>query len=322
MFSLGANVLAALVVGVAGAAPPAVAQTAEVRIDAALQNITHIVRTGRVGYATFWDGNKFVQCRRLPEHTLRCEAAGSTMQSSLKNVLTNDRLAVIFKLGWAFDPSFGNYVRVFPLGTSTSTAAEHIVNLLKDGYGAERDAIAVATHWVADTPCPPRAGPSQNLAGSVNGAASMERVVIRACFYKPDTDPPQLVNSAEELIALYGAMAAAEIQRLRVNAANQQVFTIFKAGIGYLQCRPEDKSIYCEAQSAESWPALTTILTADRISWLHDTGYADPGRAPNYWKEYPLDKYDDAAIATELLTVLYTAYGYKGATRLGIKTEE
>jgi hypothetical protein len=34
------------------------AQTANSRIDEALQNITALVRTGRVGYATFWDGNK------------------------------------------------------------------------------------------------------------------------------------------------------------------------------------------------------------------------------------------------------------------------
>ena len=174
MFNLGANVLAALVVGFAGSPPPAVAQPAQVRIDAALQNITQLVRTGRIGYATIWDGNKFVQCRRLQEHTLRCEAAGSTMQSSLKNVLTNDRLAAIFKLGWAFDPSFGNYVRTFPAGTSTNTAAEQILGVLKEGYGAAPDAIAVATAWVADTPCPPRAGPSQNLAGSVNDASSMQ----------------------------------------------------------------------------------------------------------------------------------------------------
>jgi hypothetical protein len=269
-----------------------------------------------------WDGNKFVQCRRLPEQALHCEAAGSIMQSSLKSVLTNERLNALAKLGWAFDPSFGNFVRTFPAGTLTSAAATQILTALKDGYGAEPDAIAVSTHWVTDVPCPPRAGPSQNLAGSVTDARSLQGVLIRTCIFKPDSEPVQIANSAEELITLYGAVATAEIQRLRVNAANQEIFTIFEAGIGYLQCRPENKFVYCEAQSAESWPALATVLTADRISWLRDAGYAEPGRAPNYWKEYPLDKYDDATIATELLTVLYTAYGYKGATKLGVKTEE
>jgi hypothetical protein len=46
---------------------PAVAQTGGSRIDEALQNITALVRPGRIGYATSWDGNKYIQCRRLPE---------------------------------------------------------------------------------------------------------------------------------------------------------------------------------------------------------------------------------------------------------------
>jgi hypothetical protein len=45
---------------------PAPAQTTAARIDEALQNITTLVRSGRVGYATFWDGNKYIQCRRWP----------------------------------------------------------------------------------------------------------------------------------------------------------------------------------------------------------------------------------------------------------------
>src|SRR4051794_24244739 len=72
---------------------PAIAQTASSRIDEALQNITTLVRPGRVGYATFWDGNKYIQCRRMPERALRCEAAGTTLQPSLRNALTGDRLS-------------------------------------------------------------------------------------------------------------------------------------------------------------------------------------------------------------------------------------
>ena len=55
----------------------ATAQTSVTRIDEALQNITVLLREGQVGYATFWDGNKFVQCRRLNTRELRCEAAGA-----------------------------------------------------------------------------------------------------------------------------------------------------------------------------------------------------------------------------------------------------
>ena len=79
--------------------------------------------------------------------------------------------------------------------------------------------------------------------------------------------------------------------------------------------------MYCEAQSAESWPALTTILTDERVARLRAAGYADPGRAPNYWKSYPLDKFNDAAIAGKVLTILHEVYGYSGATKLKIVTE-
>ena len=94
-------------------AGPAVAQTASSRIDEALQNISTLVRAGRVGYAVFWDGNKYVQCRRMPDRALRCEAAGTSMQPSLRNALTGERLARLSSLGWALDPSFGNYAQTF-----------------------------------------------------------------------------------------------------------------------------------------------------------------------------------------------------------------
>src|SRR3954447_6774118 len=84
-------VVAAIELGLA--VGPTFAQTANSRIDEALQNIAALVRTGRVGYATFWDGNKYIQCRRMPERTLRCEAAGTSMQPSLRSVLTGERRA-------------------------------------------------------------------------------------------------------------------------------------------------------------------------------------------------------------------------------------
>ena len=91
-----------------------------------------------------------------------------------------------------------------------------------------------------------------------------------------------------------------------------------------MQCAPETSSgaIYCEAQSADSWPALTSVLTPERVARLHAAGFADPGRAPNYWKNYPLDQFDDSAIARELLTLLHDVYGYEGSPALRIKTEK
>ena len=58
-----------------------------------------------------------------------------------------------------------------------------------------------------------------------------------------------------------------------------------------------------------------------RLERLHALGYADPGRATNYWKRYPFDRYSDAAIAAEILTLLYDVYDYVGAAPLDIKTE-
>jgi hypothetical protein len=237
-------------------------------------------------------------------------------------VLTGDRLNRLAALGWALDPSFGNYVQTFPADWPTGPIAIHILRTLTEAYAAEAPGLEVQTGWIADTPCPPRNGPSQNLAGLVNDAPSMQKTGLRACSYKPDSETPQLANSSAELIALYGATATAEIQRLRINAG-RQVYVSFNAGIGYVQCMPETSpsAIYCEAQSEESWPALATILTPERLSRLRNVGYADPGRAPNYWKNYPMDKFSDAAIAAELLTILHEVYGYTGATKLKILTE-
>jgi hypothetical protein len=297
------------------------APTTEALIDEALQNVSNLTRPTRVGYATFWDGNKFVQCRRMPARELRCEAAGTTMQPSLGKILTADRAKRLNALGWTVDPSFGNYVRTFPLGVPTARAAQQIAQALKEGYDANISALEFSTKWVADVPCPPRAGLSQNLAGSVNDAREMRAVVVRTCSYTAPTTPER-VSSTQELIALYGAAATAEIQRLRLNIT-RQIFIVFEPGIGYVQCAPETSPtvIYCEAQSEESWPALAAILTPERVSRLRRMGYADPGRAPNYWKHYPVEKFTDAAIANEILTILHDVYGYVGATKLKMQTE-
>ena len=305
--------------GVTGLAP---AQTPAAHIDDALQNITTLVRPGRIGYATFWDGNKYVQCRRLSDCKLRCEAAGTSMQPSLRRVLTGDRLSRLAALGWVLDPSFGNYVRTYAPDMPTARIAERILQVLTEVYAADTADLEIGTTWVADVPCPPRNGPGQNLAGIVNDAPAMRATALHACSYKPPERPSQMAGSAAELIAIYGASVTAEIQRLRINVA-RRVHVVFSAGIGYVQCMPEtpNPTIYCEAQSAESWAALATVLTPERLSRLHGLGYADPGRAPNYWKSYPFDKFSDAAIAGEILTILYDVYGYAGAMKLKILTE-
>ena len=80
-----------------------------------------------------------------------------------------------------------------------------------------------------------------------------------------------------------------------------------------LRIIPRDQHIISRANISKA--ALRVLYR------LHDAGYADPGRAPNYWKSYPFDKFSDTAIASELLTILHDVYGYAGATKLKILTE-
>ena len=324
MRALGLLCVGLLFCGVLGGRAAAADETppAAVRVEAALQNILALPRPGKDGYATAWDGNKYVQCGRTARGGLRCEAGGALMQPSLAGVLTPERVVRLAALGWRVDPHFGNYAQTFPTAMTPGQVALAVVQALQDGYDAEIIRLEVRTDWLDSEPCPPRNGFSQNLAGLVDDAPEMAATAVRACAFTPAPKPPPTAGSVELLVDLYGPRATAEIQRLRVNL-ERNVFAVFDAGIGYVQCEPQTSPdvIYCEAQSPESWAALSSVLTPDRLAKLHGAGYADPGRAPNYWKNYPLDKYDDAAIAKEVITLLHDAYGYTGAEQLTIKTE-
>lgn len=314
-FGLGS--VLAIVAATACAAPADTSPPAVARIDAALENITKIVRPGRVGYATIYDGNKYVQCRRMPDNAMRCEAAGSAMQPSLAAVLTAGRIKALGARGWRLDAAFGNYVRVFASVTPTKEVAAHIAQVLAEGYGSDPADLERATTWVEDVPCPPRNAPTQPLAGLVNDDPMMRRIRTCASIAEPATP----ADSATALVARSGDAVAAEIARLRRNAT-QHVFAIFDTGAGYVQCGPESaEALYCEAQSAQSSAALVSVITPARLARLHALGYADPGRGTNYWKRYRFDANADAAIAAEVLTVLYDVYGYAGAAPLDIKTE-
>jgi hypothetical protein len=320
---LGAALAAALLATLGAAA--AAAQERERVVEAALTNIATLHRPGMTGYATFWDGNKYIQCRAMPDKAFRCEAAGALMQPSLGRVLTPERIARLAARGWQLDPSFGNYVQTFPPGLSPAETAQRIAQALGEGYGADIAALEVGTDWIANVPCPPRNGPGQNLAGMVNDAPSMASTAVRGCAYTPPADhrPADRVRAKADLARIYGARVAGEIQRLRINL-DRHVFVVMDTGGGYVQCAPEasPSAIYCEAQSAQTWPVLSRILTPERLARLHAAGYAEPGRAPNYWKIYPAGDFSDAAIADELLTILYEVYGYDGSPALEFKTEK
>ena len=120
-----ASMFAALLV-LLGAAVSRAAEDSQSRVEAALSNITTLQRPGQDGLATIWDGNKYIQCRRMPDQALRCEAAGALMQPSLGRALVPERVARLAALGWRMDPSFGNYVQSFPAGLAMRAVAEKI----------------------------------------------------------------------------------------------------------------------------------------------------------------------------------------------------
>jgi hypothetical protein len=328
------GLLAALAIAVAAAAPWAGAQpasapppaaapaAAEVQLEAALQNILTLRRAGEDGYATVWNGNKYVQCGRATEGGLRCEAAGARMQPSLAHVLGAPELDRLDKLGWRLDPHFGNYAQTFPAKMAIADVAGLVLRTLAEGYDADLSQFGVESDWLPSEPCPPRNGYTQNLAGMINDAPDMAPFAVHACAFAPPAETAAGDGTTAALVGLYGARVTAEIQRLRVNL-DRYVFVALNTGIGYVQCVPEAQpaAIYCEAQSADSWPALASVLTPDRIARLHALGYADPGRAPNYWKKYPTDRFSDDAIARELLAILHDVYGYTGAQPLTYATE-
>ena len=322
---VGCTLLFLVLVGASPAHAQAALDTGQARLEAALTNILTLDRPDQDALATVWDGNKYIQCLRLPDKALRCEAAGARMQPSLHAVLTPERVKQLGALGWRQDFAFGGYAQVFPVGTPTSQVADKVLQALAAGYGADLAHLEVETNWIASEPCPPRNGPSQNLAGMINDARAMAATAVHACFYisESDNDDAQAALSTTDLIDLYGPRVTGEIQRLRINAA-REVFVVLDTDVGYVQCQPETspKAIYCEAVSAASWGTAASILTPERLARLHAAGFADPGRAPNYSKTYPAETFDDAAIARELLGVLHDAYGYAGSPELRFKTEK
>jgi hypothetical protein len=310
------------------AEPPATTgwpQPVVAKVEAALSNMLTLERPNAIGLATVFDGNKYVQCRRADDRKIRCEAAGALLQPSLAHALTPARLEELQKsFGWELDKSFGNYVQVFPADVSAHRLSQEIEFALGNVYEVDPAGLEARTDWVKHEACSPRNGYAMNLAGAIYDGIAMARLAIRACAYEsPDKEAFHFVKGdTDELFVAYGARVTGEVQRLRVNL-DRRVWFILDTEIGFVQCATETSpaSLYCEAQSAEAWPALDSVLTPERIARLHTAGFSDPGRAPNYWRNYPVEPFDASAIARELLTVLHEVYGYRGKPALKIKTE-
>ena len=91
--------------------------------------------------------------------------------------------------------------RYFPPSAATIVVADKILQVLAEGYDANATDLEVQSTWVKSEPCPPRNGPTQNLAGIVNDAPSMAATAVHACAYKPKPDLAlgRPVGSAAEL---------------------------------------------------------------------------------------------------------------------------
>ncbi len=289
----------------------------------AIANMLTLDRAGEIGLATVFDGNKFVQCRRLDDRSIRCEAAGTLLQPSMSHTLTPAKLEALEAFGWTLDPSFGNWVQNFPADTTPQKLQIEVESALTEVYGVDPATLETRTDWVAKEECPPRRGFTQDLAGSIGEIRSVKFPAIRACAWRPIADPAAQIKTGDidDLMSAFGARMTGELQRIRVNS-DRRVFVIFDAGIGYVQCSPEPDSFYCEAQSADAWAPLASVLTPDRIERLHAAGFADPGRSPNYWRNYPIPATADAALAHELIAVLHDVYGYRGKPALKISTDQ
>jgi hypothetical protein len=96
--------------------------------------------------ATVCDGNKYVQCRRISDPTLHCEAAGALIQVSLAHVLTPERVGRLAAMGWMLDPSFGNYVQTFRPDASAEDIADRILAALSQGYDADLQNLETETN--------------------------------------------------------------------------------------------------------------------------------------------------------------------------------
>ncbi len=160
------------------------AQTPQLRIASALDNISQLIRPNKIGYATFWDGNKYIQCKRIATKELSCEAAGTMMQPSLRHSLTPEKIEKLTNLGWFLDNKFGNYIRIFPAELKTIDIADKLFETFNQVYNLNYTSFELKTTWVNDRPCPPRNGLGQNLAGSITDAQQMMATAVLAAHLR------------------------------------------------------------------------------------------------------------------------------------------
>jgi hypothetical protein len=179
---LAVLVLLGLLVAGKGSAQPA---STRPKVIEALDNVRNLTRPQQDGYATIWEGDKYVQCHALSDQSLSCEAAGAVMQPSLAGLLSPERKRRLTSLGWRLDQSFGAYTQIFPPAVGLDKVADSILASLSQGYDADLTFLEVQTRWVGHQACPPRRGPGQVLAGIVDDSPMAAPTAVQGCAYKP-----------------------------------------------------------------------------------------------------------------------------------------
>lgn len=161
------------------------------------------------------------------------------MQPSRRHVLTSVKIDRLGELGRRLDPSFGNYVRVFPNGEPVAHIADGITPALVEVYDANLVHLDVQSDWIAKQRCPPCNGPKQDRAGAIEDPPPFPSGAIRACAYAPppESGPRPLTGATEELIDIFGARVSGEIGRLRVNL-DRELYVAFDTGIGFVSAPP------------------------------------------------------------------------------------
>ena len=331
--------MAVLLAGLLGDPSFAAASAPTAQIVKGVQQVLVPERPATDGVLTLADGNFYLQCLNQPRNSFwQCESAGLKGQSWLHYALTPARQKQLNALGFRVEPSIGNFVSRIPRKTSPEALAALLLRVLAEGYGVPADEILVYTDWLPSVPCHTRMGADANNGGSILtpswgymkdavDGCSLTKVPIPTDLPAPAPASPPSKAPPASLAALdkrYAGAIAKQLYRLRNGTEEQDIWVIFVAGVPYIQCQydHDGRQLYCEAASVDAiGPELAPYLTSEGQRLLVRAGYHEPGRAMNYWRYYPSNKYTLVETAESILAVFYQAYGYRGAAAITLVTE-
>jgi len=314
-------------------AADAAEQPAAVQIAEAARAVLVPQDAATDGVLTVFDNSLWVQC--LSSHYLpgwRCDAAGLRGQPWLHHLMTADREARLFALGFGPDTVTGNFIAQLPRTTTPQALAEIVLRVLTEGYGAKVEDLEVNTARLKTERCHPRIRSGADRGGSIlaPGLGFAKDADAGCVVANPlninnnDATDILIPNGGRvDLNTRYGAAMTAELEKVETAPKGVDAFVIFQAGPAYVQCQHDfdGNRMYCEAVSEDAvGHALARVLTTERKAKLTAAGFEPPGKVMNYWRFYPRPQYDLPAVTKALLDVLKNAYGYQGTPPLTVTT--